>query len=471
MSLRRRLLLGLVTIAAVLVLTNLTLANRYETFLLQRIDDQLVDVASRPVFRGDRGPGRRGPDEQTLSEYFIAVGDPATGQLRTTPSAFADESRPPPTLVAGELARRAQRPPEPFTASARSGDGTWRLVAVGNGRLGGVTVVGLSLDEIDTTMDRMRAVQRLGTLAVLASLGLVFWWVLRLGVHPIEDMAETADAIAAGDLSRRVTPPRGRTEAGRLASAFNAMLERIQQAFREREASEERVRRFAADASHELRTPLTSILGYAELYRAGGLRGDDELAGAMGRVEQEGRRMKALVEDLLQLARLDEHRALERRPVRLDELVLGAVGDARAVEPDRPISDALSPAVVDGDEGQLRQVVSNLLANARAHTPAGTPVHVSVARREDGTAVLEVADEGPGIDEATAARVFDRFYRADPSRARDGAATADGAAGGSGLGLAIVHAVVAAHGGRVGVSSSPGRGARFTVELPASATS
>lgn len=459
MSLRRRLLLGLLAIAAVLVVTNLTLANRYESFLLQRIDDQLVDVASRPVFRGERGPGRRSPDEQTLSEYFIAVGDPASGRMRATASAFADESQAPPQLVATEIAIRAQRPTTPFNARAQSGDGSWRLVAVDNGRAGGVTVVGLSLAEIDTTMDRMRTVQVIGTLAVLAALGLVSWWVLRLGVHPIEDMAVTADAIAAGDLSRRVTPPSERTEAGRLALAFNAMLERIQQAFQEREASEDRVRRFAADASHELRTPLTSILGYAELYRAGGLRAEEDLAGAMGRVEQEGRRMQALVEDLLQLARLDGHRPVERRRVRLDDLVAGTVRDARAVEPDRPITEDLAPVTVDADESQLRQVVGNLLANARTHTPPGTPVHVAVSVR-DGTAVLEVADEGPGMDAATAAKVFDRFYRADPSRRR-------GAGGGSGLGLAIVDAIVREHGGRAGVAASKGHGARFTVEIPA----
>ena len=471
MSLRRRLLLGLVTVGLVLVVTNVTLGSRYERFLVERIDRQLVDVTSRPVFGDDRDrrAGRRGlptPQEETLSEYFIAVSQPQRGTLTQVGSAFADEDEAPPTLVAAEIEKRAGSPRvagsvRPFTAEAQSGDGTWRLVAI-RAPGGSIVVVGQSLAEVAATLDRIRAVQRLGTLAVLATLALVSWWVLRLGVHPIEDMAATADAIAAGDLSRRVTPPSERTEAGRLGTAFNAMLERIEQSFREREASEDRVRRFAADASHELRTPLTSILGYAELYRAGGLRGRGELGGAMERMEQEGRRMAALVEDLLLLARLDQHRAPVRSTVRLDALVADAVRDAQAVEPDRPVRASLAPAVVEGDEDQLRQVVGNLLANARVHTPAGTPVHVSVGLLGDGggrRAVLEVGDEGPGMAPEVAARVFDRFFRADPSRARS--------AGGTGLGLAIVQAVVEGHDGTVRVESSEGRGSRFTVELPA----
>jgi two-component system OmpR family sensor kinase len=469
MSLRRRLVLGLLVIGAVLLVTNVTLAAVYRSFLIDRIDRQLVDVASRPIFHdggGRFGPPGRGPgikaDDETLSEYFIAVESPVTGTFGKVQSAFANDAESPPKLDAADLERRADAADlggaRPFDAHAESGSGTWRLVAVHSRE--GLTVVGQSLSQVDATMASMRTVQAIGTMAVLASLALVFWWVLRLGLHPIEDMAETADAIAAGDLSRRVSHPSERTEAGRLGAAFNAMLERIQQAFREREASEERVRRFAADASHELRTPLTSIIGYAELYRAGALRTDDELAGAMGRMEQEGKRMAALVEDLLTLARLDQHRAPERRLVRLDELVAGAVADARAVEPGRPVSESIAPVAVEGDDAQLRQVVGNLLANVRVHTPPGTPVHVTLAPSADGKrAVLSVADEGPGMDPAVAAHVFDRFFRADAAR---GSGT-----GSTGLGLSIVQAVAAAHGGTVAVSSAPGSGTRFTVELPA----
>lgn len=461
MSLRRRLLLGLFTIGAVLVFTNVTLSQRFERYLLERLDAQLTDVTSSPLFRQDRPqrPGQRGPQPQdeTLSEYFIAVGVPERALVRVG-SSLGDDTRPAPALDAGVVRRNARRPGRavPFTVAAESGDGQWRLVSVVSAR-DRVTVVGLGLDQVESTVARTRLVQLLGTLAVLATLGLVSWWVLRLGVHPIEDMAVTADAIAAGDLSRRVDHPGSATEAGRLGVAFNAMLERIQGAFREREASEDRVRRFAADASHELRTPLTSILGYTELWRAGGLEQRDQLTDAMSRIEHEGRRMAALVEDLLVLARLDQNRLPERTPVRLDLVAADAVRDARAVEPSRPIEAELSPATVSADEAQMRQVLGNLLTNARLHTPGNTPVRVTV-EATDGHVVLEVADQGPGMAPEVVSQVFDRFYRADASRGRG--------AGGSGLGLAIVQGIVAASGGTVRVESVVGEGSRFVVELP-----
>lgn len=465
MSLRRRLLLGLLAISAVLVVTNLTLADRFRSVLVDRVDSQLATVASRDVFgpegRRLRGlPGRPpGVDDLTLSEYFIAVGDLSTGALVQLSSALADEEQAPPRLERTKIAGAVARPPArplPFSVDAQGGSGTWRLVAVAHGG-DRFAVVGLSLDQLESTLDQLRVVQVLGTLAVLATLGLVSWWMLRLGVHPIEDMARTADAIAQGDLSRRVEHPGGNTEVGRLGQALNAMLERIQESFRAREASEAKVRRFAADASHELRTPLTSIMGYSQLWRAGGLPKPAALDDAMRRIELESERMAALVEDLLLLARLDQDRAPQRAPVRLDELVADAVGDAKVVEPDRPIDSELEPVVVEGDEAQLRQVVANLLANVRVHTPPATPVNVAV-NAQNGTARLVVADEGPGMTREVAASVFERFYRADASRARAG--------GGTGLGLAIVEAVARGHGGSARVESEPGAGARFIVELP-----
>jgi two-component system OmpR family sensor kinase len=211
------------------------------------------------------------------------------------------------------------------------------------------------------------------------------------------------------------------------------------------------------DASHELRTPVTTIRGYAELYRTGGLDDDDELREAMRRTEQEAIRMGALVDDLLLLARLDDGRPLERVPVELDEVVGEAVETAQAVDPERPIDLRAESAVVVGDRVRLRQIVDNLLANVRAHTPPGSPVSVSLTR-VDGTAEIAVSDAGPGLDEEHLAHVFERFYRADASRAR--------ASGGVGLGLAIVAAVAEAHGGTASASSEPGQGATFRIALP-----
>lgn len=466
MSLRRRLLLGLIAVTAVLVVANVALSSTVRAVLLDRVDQQLVDIASRPVFRVDRGRGPGGAggplssSEPTLSEYFIAAGDPESGTLTRFASAFVDESEPQPRLDREQvLAHRgaSRAGARPFTAPATQGGGSWRLVAFTSPG-GFTTVIGISLDELAATTARLRLLQVSGALAVVGALGLVSWWMLRLGVDPIEDMAATADGIAAGDLSHRVEHPGPATEAGRLGIALNAMFDRIEESFHAREASEGRVRRFAADASHELRTPLTSIQGYAELWRAGGLRGDGELEDAMRRIEAEASRMGSLVEDLLLLARLDQRRPVEQATVHLDEIVADAVSDAQAVEPDRPIDADLQPVTVEGDEMALRQVVANLLANVRAHTPAGTAARVSVSS-SDGLAYLEVADDGPGMAPEVAAQVFERFFRADASRGRATAST--------GLGLAIVAAVAEAHGGTAAVESTPATGTRFTVTLPA----
>lgn len=470
MSLRRRLLVGLVVVAVVLVGTNVALANTSRSFLLERVDRQLIDVASRPIFREPGGPGRGRPRAQpglqsaldrTLSEYFIAVEDEA-GTLTPLTSEFIDEGDAP-TLDRSRIDAHVPSPgmePRPFTVRAASGGSRWRLVVVDSPRQS-LTVIGYDLGDVDTTVRRLRAVGIGGTIAVLAALGLVSFWILRLGIQPVEAMAGSADRIARGDLSHRVDHPSPDTEAGRLGLALNSMLDRIEESFRAQQASEDRVRRFAADASHELRTPLTSIRGYAELYRTGALARKADLSDAMRRMEQEATRMGALVEDLLLLARLDQKAPAPVAPVRLDLIAADAVRDARAVEPDRPIDLDTEPVTVEGDEMRLRQVAANLLANARVHTPASTPVHVRVDA-ENGFARLVVADEGPGLAPAVAAQVFERFYRADEARTR--------ASGGSGLGLSIVQAVAQAHGGDATVTSTPGQGAAFTVTLPRSTT-
>jgi len=300
---------------------------------------------------------------------------------------------------------------------------------------------------------------------VLLALGIASYFVIRGSLRPLREVEETAAAIAGGDLNRRV-PERGtNTEVDHLSIALNSMLTQIEQAFAATEASEEsarrseeKMRRFVADASHELRTPLTTIRGFAELYRQGAARDVEML---MSRIESESRRMGLLVEDLLLLARLDAQRPLDRHRVDLLALASDSVHDARSIAPKRPVTmeviDGPGTPEVLGDEARLRQVLGNLVANALQHTPESARVTVRVGT-DDDNAVLEVADEGPGMSADDAHRIFERFYRTDSSR--------DRASGGTGLGLSIVDSLVYAHGGTVSVTTAPGRGCRFTVKLP-----
>ena len=339
-------------------------------------------------------------------------------------------------------------------------DVRWRVLAA-PGADGSTLYVAFPTAELDQTLRRLVGIEMATAAAVLLFLAVLSLAVVRLGLLPLERIASTAGDIAGGDLSRRVEPAEPDTEIGRLGLALNAMLAQIETAFAERAASEDRLRRFVADASHELRTPLTAIRGYAELFRRGAAERPEDLARAMRRIEDEAARMGLLVEDLLLLARLDQGRPLERGPVDLVAVAGDALADLEAIAPDRPVTfDHPETLVVSGDEARLRQVANNLLANARIHTPAGTGVHVRV-RSSDGQAILEVADEGPGLPPGEEDLVFERFYRADTARAR----TSDNQ--GTGLGLSIVAAIVAAHGGRVHAGSPPsGRGAYFMVALP-----
>ncbi len=354
----------------------------------------------------------------------------------------------------------ALREGKAVTVGAAGSDERYRMLGRVEGRLGGVTVAALPMEDVDDAVRRLVAVEVVAVLSVLAVLGLVTGWVIRLGIRPLRRMTATAGAIAGGDLSQRIPESAPGTEAADLGVALNAMLGRIEEAFDERTASEARLRRFIADASHELRTPVTTIRGYAELYRTGALDRKAELAEAMRRTEQEAVRMGTLVEDLLHLARLDQGRPLERAPVDLAAVAADAVLDAQAVAPDRTLAvDGPTELVVQGDEGRLRQVTANLVGNALVHAP-GARVDVKLARRGD-SAVLEVADDGPGMAPADAAKAFERFYRADASRQRH--------RGGSGLGLAIVEATVRAHGGTVAIDTAPGEGTTVRVELPLAA--
>ncbi len=488
LSLRSRLLASvLVLVAGGLVASDVAGAIALRSYLVGRLD-QSLSTAEPSVARllDNGGFADRQQVYGILGDTYIALVSPS-GQIlqseRIYPSNRAAPS--PPRLPAGIGTSGAGL----LTAPSPGGGKPWRLKTEPIPSENVTLVVGASLGGISATLSRLELIEVLVSLAVLFVIAVVGRWLVHLGLRPLDKIAETAAAIAAGDLSQRVEHDDPATEVGRLGLALNAMLGQIEAAFGAREASEERLRRFAADASHELRTPLTSIRGYAELFRRGAWERPDDLRLAMRRIEQEATRMGALVEDLLLLARLDQRRPMERSEVDLAAIATDAVADARVTEPDRPVELQLpggGPVWVLGDEARLRQVVANLLTNTRHHTPPGTPVVVSTwvgpgagARGLDMEgnglgeagnsgagglrAVLEVADEGPGLAPEHVARVFERFYRADSARSR---ATL-GSGAGTGLGLSIVAAIVEAHGGNVAVASVPGEGATFRVELPA----
>lgn len=350
-----------------------------------------------------------------------------------------------------------------FTVNSIDGVMRWRVVP-GALQDGSATfTVAVPLRGVDTTVQRMLSFATLIGLGVIASCAILGWYGVRRAFRPLTQIEDTAAAIAGGDLGRRIPEPAAQDEVASLSRSLNVMLAQIEHSFAVREASEERMRQFVADASHELRTPLAAVRGYAELYRQGAVSTPQEISGTMRRIEDESIRMGGLVEDLLLLTRLDSQRPLKREPVDLTVLAADAVQDARALDPSRPVrlvglQGDLQPTLVEGDEARLRQVVTNLVGNAVNHTPPGTGVEIAVGARE-GRARLEVRDHGAGVDPVKARRVFERFYRADPSRGR-------GSGGGNGLGLAIVAAIVGAHNGQVGVAPTRGGGATFVVDLP-----
>ena len=324
---------------------------------------------------------------------------------------------------------------------------------------GGTVVAVVSLSNEANTLSHLFHLNIIVGLIVLALLAVVAAAVLTLSLRPLRRIAVTADAIVAGDLGARVPAAPRRSEISRVATGLNRMLDENEAAFAQRDATESRLRQFLADASHELRTPLTSIRGYAELFRRGADRNPDDLAKAMRAIEDEASRMSALIEDLLLLARLDETGPITYGPVILDDLVEAAVESARVVEPARLFQFEFSdrPIVVEGDEGGLRQVLDNLLANIRRHTPADAAAYLSL-RSEGAEVVLTVEDTGPGIPTAERERVFDRFFRPDGPR--------DRRRGGAGLGLAIVRSIVTAHGGTIDLQQAHPHGAVFVIRLP-----
>ena len=472
MSLRARLLISLAAMLVIaLAFAGVLLVGLTRVSLVARVDAELNSVAATSG-RLVRLADLTASDSDAGRRLAVMQLDRRGNVLRAFPSGFSSDPDPLPSLPAypggipaGVYGTITDQP---------SVDGSLHYrVLVEQARPNLIVALAAPLSGVeDVTAALVRTLLLVG-LAVLAALLAIAWVVVRRDLLPLERIAGTAEAISRGDLSHRAGVAHDRTEVGRLGAAFDAMLDQIEASFGEqraalvaKEESEQRLRRFVGDASHELRTPLTAVRGYADLYRAGGLSDPAELATAMDRIGTESRRMGALVDDLLTLARLDQGRPIRRDPVDLSRIVADAVADARAVEPARAIGGAIEPGVeVTGDEDRLRQVVGNLVANVRVHTPPGTPFEVAVTRTtsDDGRsplAELRVVDHGPGIPDAHGSSVFDRFYRADPGRSRDN--------GGAGLGLSIAASIVAAHEGAIWHHETPGGGATFVIRLPIS---
>jgi two-component system OmpR family sensor kinase len=471
LSLTRRLVtvVVLLVLAAYLLTTSVSIMM-LRGYLLQRTDREL-DLYLEPLGRiaysqmlEDRTGQPYALERQIFqppTSYYViytpaASGDPATP--------FVVPTRP--DISPPDLQRVSPYDPRlgtPFTVEAREGDGAWRVLAAPLTE-GGTVALAAPLSEIDETVRRLAWLTAIIGLTTLVVVGVLGWFAVRRAFRPLTRIEDTAAAIAAGDLTRRVPPRAANDEVGSLSDSLNRMLAQIEHSFAVRQASERKMRDFVADASHELRTPLATVKGYAELYRFGAVA-PEEVAGAMRRIEDEATRMAHLVEDLLTLTRLDSEPAMS--PTRVDVMVLAndIVQDARVRTAERHItlgpldgSNGEDDLTVVGEDGALRQVLTNLVANALHHTPVDTPVEVLLGLEGDAV-VVEVRDHGPGLEPGTANRVFERFYRADKSRSR--------ASGGTGLGLAIVSAIVARHRGHVRHRTTDGGGATFRVELPA----
>jgi two-component system OmpR family sensor kinase len=448
----------LVLVACGLLASGIAVTSIMRHSLINRVDQTLLDASRGWAQAPRRTPSTpiEGPNPaRPPSDFYVRGIDPDGRVWMAVNDREAEPALPDDNDVG----------PVPVTVgSIDHSNVQWRAMTV-RGVRGELTTVAIDLSDVSSTVRALTWSQAGIGAAVLLVLGIAGYAVVHRSLRPLVEVEQTAAAIAAGELDRRIPQRDPRTEVGRLSLALNGMLAQIQRAVASSESSaeqartsEDRMRRFITDASHELRTPLTTIRGFAELYRQGAAR-DVELL--MSRIESESRRMGLLVEDLLLLARLDAQRPLERHRVDLLALASDAVHDARSIAPKRDITmevfDGPGTPEVLGDEARLRQVLGNLVANALQHTPDSAGIALRVGTDADH-AVLEVCDEGPGMTGEDAQRVFERFYRTDSSRART--------SGGTGLGLSIVDSLVYAHGGTVSVTTAPGRGCRFTVNLP-----
>lgn len=477
-SLRNRLVLGVVILSTLgFIASGVVAQKQLQSFLVHQIDDQLFSVANGSLprvnlagivddheYQERRGKLERDSDavpqtpldrvptstSLTLLDANGSVvggigGDLNTVSVRDYISGYS------PTDVAAFEGR-------PFTLKT---DGeNFRVLALPLPSNLGSVAIAQSLSDVDRTLSRLQWLFFLIGFVIVGLIALASRTMIKVGLKPLSDVEDTAAQIAAGDLSARLPDAKPTTEVGRLTTSLNTMLSRIEESFAIRKTSEDKLRRFVADASHELRTPLTAIRGFAELHRQGAVAGDEDTKQLLSRIEGESVRMGSLVEDLLLLARLDQAREMEHLPVDIAKVTRDAVASAQVAGPTHPITlgGDLGELYTLGDHHRIHQVVANLLANARTHTPAGTAIAVSIAQGADGLRIA-VRDNGPGLSDEDQKRIFERFYRADSSRVR-----IDGE--GSGLGLSIVDAVMKAHGGSVSVKSEIGKGSIFTLFFP-----
>lgn len=469
-SLRNRLILASVVLASFAIIASDFAANAaLRTYLISQVDDQLINISNTSLNRLDRAG--IAPLEADDKNSPFKILEPLRGVPTATSITLLDVDGNLIGQVGGELGGKnfavtgmkidevSQYKNRPFTIDGKDGQPDIRALAQMLPTGMGSVIVADSLEKVDKTLSQLRFLFLILGLIALIAIAMAARWIIALGLKPLEAVEDTAEAIASGDLSARLPAAKPDTEVGRLTTSLNTMLSRIEESFTARVESENKLRRFVADASHELRTPLTAIRGFAELHRQGAVVGEDKTKELINRIEKESVRMSSLVEDLLLLARLDQSRELAKEPVDLNTIITEVVASARAAGPNHPIEIKLeaSEIFVLGDSQRIHQVIANLLANARAHTPNGTEISITAMQGVSETTIA-VSDKGPGLSKADQDRIFERFYRADPSRVRNSGE-------GSGLGLSIVDAVMKAHGGYVSVKSELGKGATFTLHF------
>ena len=472
-SLRNRLILATLALATIAITaSDLAATNSLRSFLISQADNQLNEVVQTSLLRLDRAGIE--PEAESEDKNSFRPLRPLSGVPTTTAVTLLDLSGNVVGQVGGQFANSIDikefhklTPAEvlknkgkPFTIPGADGQPDIRAVARILPSGVGTVVISVALDSVDRTMRGLAGIYFLISLIVIIAIGFVARSLIKLSLKPLNKIEETAAAIAEGDLSARLPEVNPNTEVGRLTGSLNTMLSRIEESFAVRTESENKLRRFVADASHELRTPLTAIRGFAELHRQGAVTGEDKTKELISRIEKESIRMSSLVEDLLLLARLDQSRELTIDPVDINHLVNEAIASAKAAGPSHEITlkSSSDEVFVLGDSMRIHQAVSNLLANARTHTPAGTKIEMEILQNESEVQI-SVSDNGPGLSPEDQTRIFERFFRADPSRARVSGE-------GSGLGLAIVDAVMKAHGGSVEVLSEINQGAKFTLHFP-----